>query len=166
MRASVLAHDPAVRDAVVGVLFARLSTHHKMFHRPSPLENGKVMPWSATFRRDIAAQLFPRLATRTYLAVDALRPPSPLLDQQDIEFIMDRWERAAPDESVCWQSAIGWIVDWQDTDASSAVLRIAAQHGPGLEASLVSWQQSVLSRFESDEQVRAGATAAAAEVQG
>jgi len=144
MRASAFADDPTVRRAIVGVLFARLSRHHRVFYE-SGTEKGDGMLWSASTRRAIAVELIPKLAPSGYLAVAALRSSSPLLVREDIEFMMDRWDIAAADERLVWEQAIVWMVDWQVPEASSTVLTASAERHPRLTPILETQQQAVLS---------------------
>jgi hypothetical protein len=150
MRASAFADDPAVRRAMVGVLFARLSKHHKPFYESGTKKDDGIMPWSASTRRAIAVDLIPKLAPNAYLAISALRTSNPLLVQGDIEFMMDRWDIAATDEKLVWQAAITWTVDWRDPEASSTVLTMSVERYPGLQPILESHHRAVISHLERE----------------
>ena len=153
IRASAFADDRALRHAMVGVLFARLSRHHKMFE--SGMKKGcDVMQWSASGRRAIAAELFPTLARQSYLAAATLRSSSPLLVRDDIEFMMNRWDIAAADEKLVWQVAIAWMVDWQGPEASSTVLTMSERH-PGLQLILETQQHAALSHMDREKEEQA-----------
>jgi hypothetical protein len=154
-RASTFADDPAVRHAIVGVLFARLSEHHKTFYESGTKKAKDIIPWSASVRRAIAVELFPKLAPKSYLAISALRSASPLLLEEDIEFMMDRWDIAAADEKLVWQSAISWMVDWRDRQASSTVLTMSAERHTGLKPILETQQETVLSQLEREKEEQA-----------
>jgi hypothetical protein len=154
MRASAIADDPAVRRATVGVLFARLSKHHKTFYESGTKKDDGIMPWSPSARRAIAVELIPRLAPNAYLAISALRSSNPLLVQGDIEFMMGRWEIAAADEKLVWQAAIAWMVDWRDPEASSTVLTMSVERYPGLQPILETQQQAVLSHLDREQEER------------
>jgi len=151
-RASALADDPAIRSAMVGVLFARVSEHHKTFYESGTKKDDAVMAWSLSARRAIAVELFPKLAPNPYLAISALRSSNPLLVQADLGFMMDRWDNAAENEKLVWQAAITWMVDWRDPAASSAVFRISVEQHPGLRPILEAQHQAVLSRLGEDEE--------------
>ena len=166
MRASAIADDPAIRRATVGVLFARLSKHHKTFYESGTKKDDGIMSWSPSARRAIAVELIPRLTPNAYLVISALRSSNPLLVQGDIEFMMDRWEIAAADEKLVWQAAIAWMVDWRDPEASSTVLTISVERYPGLQPILETQQQAVLSHLDREREERAGARGCEAKAHG
>src|SRR5258708_5678435 len=90
-RAAAYAEDSAVRGAIVSVLFARMSKHHKMFSGSGSTQSDKeAHPWPVNARRAIAVELIPRLAPKVYFVYSALRGPTPLLSRSDVEFAMDR----------------------------------------------------------------------------
>jgi hypothetical protein len=152
MRAIDFADDPSIRRAMVDVLFARLSKHHRVFAGVDRNQRDGY-PWSAIARRAIAEELIPRLAPKGYLAVTALRSSIPLLDQKDIEFAMDRWEIASPDEKLVWESVIAWLVNWKDPEASLKVLSMAPRRA-GLVPLLERHQRDALSHLDSEARER------------
>ena len=159
-RASAFSDDAAVRRAMVGVLFARMSKHHMTFYESGTKKGDGIMSWSANFRRAIAVELIPKLAPNSYLAISALDSSNPLLVRGDIEFMMDRWDVAGADEKLVWETAIAWMVDWRDPEASSAVLTLSLERHPGLQPTLEIRQQAVISDLDREKEMRAEQEAA------
>ena len=62
---------------------------------------------------------------------------------------MDRWEIASPNERLVWESVIGWLVDWQNAEATSKALTQAQCH-TGLIPSLESQREAVRFHLENE----------------
>ena len=119
-RAALLPNQPALQSAIADVLVARLLRHSTMLCS-SPSSATDFLRWSANTRREIAAQLVPRLNENYAAALGMLRGPNPLLDGDDFEFVLGRWEIGSPSEKRIWQMMVGQLVDWEDEDKTGSI---------------------------------------------
>jgi hypothetical protein len=114
--------DPVVGSGIADVLFVRLSKHFMMF-----ADRGKGLaqdtgPWPAAARRGITAELIPRLVAGGHAVDIGLHGSRPLLTEDDVEFVFDRWMVSAGNERLAWQRVLEVLVTQGDNQVSEKML--------------------------------------------
>lgn len=141
IRATNLVNDPAIRQALAGLLAARITKHHLAFdsHGSSKREVFTLGP--PEMRHLLAAELVPQLGGRTHVGWLLLQGPAPLLVENDLEFAIGQWKNANPIVRPSWECIVGALTNWESPEARSEVYSLTADR-PELKAALKDWYRT------------------------
>jgi hypothetical protein len=119
--------DKTIQAAAVEVLTRRLTKHFKLFADSHGFAGEERDKWPKDKRRALFAGLITRLQAEEDLLAVALHRAHSLLDQNDIDFAIEHWSKAATPERNSWIRVLGSLIDWRSSSETAAMqLRLGA----------------------------------------